>query len=201
MSARIQQLSIRVGTLAALLASVSCGNVVREGRSPAFLVLDSLRGSSGSASAQFTVPLASDVLTKGAIDDDLGQATLRIVLKDQGTPGAGTTPSAVNSITVTGYHVEFERADGRNTPGVDVPYPFDGGVTATITPTPIGVVFELVRHNAKLEAPLSALVSHGGRAIISTVAHVTFFGHDLVGNDVQVTGNISVNFADFADPE
>ena len=31
------------------------------------------------------------------------------------------------------YHVDYVRADGRNTPGVDVPYPFDGAITATVT--------------------------------------------------------------------
>ena len=28
---------------------------------------------------------------------------------------------------MTRYRVEFRRTDGRNTPGVDVPYGFDGG--------------------------------------------------------------------------
>ena len=37
-----------------------------------------------------------------------------------------------NFITVTRYHVEFRRTDGRNTPGVDVPYAFDGAGTVTV---------------------------------------------------------------------
>ncbi|MCK7469888.1 MAG: hypothetical protein MZU95_03085 [Desulfomicrobium escambiense] len=41
-------------------------------------------------------------------------------------------PTPVNSVTVTRYHVAFKRSDGRNTPGVDVPYAFDGAATGTI---------------------------------------------------------------------
>ena len=43
----------------------------------------------------------------------------------------------------------------------------------------------MVRHQAKLEQPLRALVNNGGRVFISTVAEVTFYGADLAGNDVQ----------------
>ena len=33
------------------------------------------------------------------------------------------------------------------------------------------------------------------------IAEVTFYGTDQAGNDVTVTGTISVTFADFGDPE
>ena len=36
---------------------------------------------------------------------------------------------------------------------------------------------------------------------ISTIADITFYGRDQVGNDVSITGSISVNFSDWADPE
>ena len=50
--------------------------------------------------------------------------------------------------------MRYIRADGRNTPGVDVPYGFDGALTATVSgSTTVG--FELVRHIAKEEAPLA----------------------------------------------
>ena len=57
-----------------------------------------------------------------------------------------------------------------------------------------------MRHTAKLEAPLLALRDLGGRIEIATIADITFYGRDLAGNEVAVTGSISVNFADFADP-
>jgi hypothetical protein len=36
--------------------------------------------------------------------------------------------------------------------------------------------------------------------LISTVAEITFYGRDLAGNEVSVTGFLQVNFGDFADP-
>ena len=37
--------------------------------------------------------------------------------------------------------------------------------------------------------------------MISTIAEVTFYGHDQTGREVQVQGLTSVNFADWGDPE
>ena len=107
----------------------------------------------------------------------------------------------MNAVTLSGYHVRFQRTDGRDKQGVDVPFEFNGSVTGTITPSGLSVGFELVRHQAKLEPPLSMLEGQGGRIIISTIAEVTFYGKDVAGNDVQAIGKMSVNFGDFADPE
>ena len=66
----------------------------------------------------------------------------------------------------------------------------------------MSAVFTLVRAQAKLEKPLVTLAGgNGGALIISTIADVTFFGKDQTGRDVTVTGSISINFADWADPE
>ncbi len=94
--------------------------------------------------------------------------------------------------------MRFIRADGRNTPGVDVPYPFDGAFTTTVTSQETTAVFELVRHLAKEEAPLKALTVNN--VIISTIAEITFYGHDQTGREVSVTGRISVDFGNFGDP-
>jgi len=201
MSARMTQVKAVAIMVAVGLASASCGEVARTGRSPMILVIDKIQGASGASPGQLGVPVLSDVLTKNAINDDLGLATLRMVMKDQGAPAVTATPTLLNAITVTRYRVEYIRSDGRNVQGVDVPYSFDGGVTATIIGGSSDVSFELVRHNAKLEAPLAALASLGGRVVISTIAKVTFYGKDLGGNDIEASGNISVNFSDFADPQ
>ena len=84
--------------------------------------------------------------------------------------------------------------------GVDVPYAFDGAITATVTNTPVQVTFTLVRIQAKEEAPLHALAGAGGAIAISTIADVTFYGRDQAGNDVSVTGSIGITFADWGDP-
>ena len=94
------------------------------------------------------------------------------------------------------YHVKYLRTDGRNVQGVDVPYEFDGGMSFTVTGT--GTTgFMLVRNQAKTEAPLAALANSG--RIISTIAEVTFFGHDQTGRSVTVTGRIDINFANWGD--
>jgi hypothetical protein len=79
-----------------------------------------------------------------------------------------------------------------------VPHPVDGAVTATIPASgTASVAFNLVPHISKEESPLVQLASNGN--IIVTIAEVTFFGSDQVGNDVSATGSIRVEFADFGD--
>ena len=213
MSARMTQLRLVAIMLAVGLGSASCGEVARTGRSPMILVIDSISGASGATPGQLGVPLLSDVLTMvkrsvngsdqevPTIFNDVGKATMRMILKDQGAPAITATPTFLNAITVNRYRVEFVRADGRNTQGVDVPYSFDGGTTATIIAGTSDVPFEIVRSIAKEEAPLKALALGGGAVYIATIAKVTFYGKDLSGNDIEATGNISVNFSDFADPQ
>ena len=100
------------------------------------------------------------------IYEDIGQVKLRMALKDGGNAMAVTAPTAVNAVTVTRYHVDFKRSDGRNTPGV-------GRARTASTARPTGTIgadggvltFVLVRAQAKLEAPLKAL-RNGGGAII-----------------------------------
>jgi hypothetical protein len=101
-------------------------------------------------------------------------------------------------VTITRVHVEYVRADGRNTPGVDVPYPFDGATTGTVPASgTVTLGFELVRNTAKMESPLVQLKSSG--IIITTVANCTFYGKDQVGNDISATGSIQIDFGNFGD--
>jgi hypothetical protein len=201
-----------VALLGVAASAASCGDVVRDGKSPSFLVIDSLQGSrGGGTSATFGNPLLSDVLTSKtspapcsvpapctSVFNDNGQVVLRIVPKDIGTTVAAATPSTNNEVTITRYHVNYRRTDGRNTPGVDVPYPWDGAATGTVQ---IGgsltLPFLLVRHDAKLEAPLADLANN--ITIIDTITEVTFYGQDRVGNAVSATGTIQIEFANFGD--
>jgi hypothetical protein len=183
---------------AALLGAAGCGDNARGGSGSSYLVISTLQGGRGSTGT-LGATLESDVLNvdpnTGAqsIISDRGQATLQLVMKDVDGPG----PSPNNAITITQYHVEYVRSDGRNTPGVDVPFPFDGAVTATVEGV-ASVPFTLVRLQAKQEAPLTALAFGGGANTITTIARVTFFGHDQTGRGASVTGNIEVTFSDFA---
>jgi hypothetical protein len=185
--------------LAGLIGLVGCSETVRTGQSPAYLILDRLDASSGAqTSLTFSGLLRSDVSTKGSIFEDNGRVTLRMALRDVTNPAGPTTN---NQITITRYRVEFRRTDGRNTPGVDVPYAFEGAITLTVSDQQTQGVFTLVRAQAKAEPPLITLRGSGGALVISTIADVTFFGKDQTGRDVTVTGSISVNFADWADPD
>lgn len=190
----------RAGVLvlgAALATLPGCTDAARNGEGDSYLVITTLQGGAGE-DGPLGSSLASDVLNvdeatgEQTIFGDRGEAAFQLVMKDTGGPG----PSPVNAITLTQYRVEYIRADGRNTPGVDVPFPFDSGMTLTVTASGSSG-FTLVRNQAKLESPLSALRFSGGANIISTIARVTFFGHDQAGRGVSVTGNIEVNFADW----
>jgi hypothetical protein len=192
------------------LASASCGSeLLRTGRAPVFLQMSNLGGQVAGGAGSGASPFRSDVQTLvdvqingqtvqvATIFNDLGVATIDVIAKDQ-TGNAGT--SALNSITLQRYRVSFRRTDGRNTPGVDVPFGFDGALAFTI---PVGgsgsVSFDLVRHSSKSEPPLSNLAGGGGQIFISTIAEVIFFGRDQNGNEVTVTGSMDVTFADFGD--
>lgn len=196
------------------LASMSCGDVVRDSRSPVMIVIDSMavaRGSSSTSVLFQSGPLLSDVLTLvttpapctttspcPTVFNDFGQATFRLALRNIGTPTSPTSFSPNNAVTLTRYHVEYVRTDGRRTPGVDVPYAFDGGMTVTaFDDTSVPVTFELVRHAAKEEAPLVQLVF--SPVVISTIANITFYGTDRVGNVISATGSIQVDFGNFGD--
>jgi hypothetical protein len=191
----------RIVMLTLAAASASCGSVVREGTGTSFLVIANLEGASGAEPDDFGGLLQSDVVTvvdnRPTVFSDTGRVTLRLALKDPGPAGSPLEPTQNQAITVNRYRVRFVRADGRNTPGVDVPYGFDGAFTMTVT-NESQATFELVRHVAKAEAPLGALANNF--TVISTVAEITFYGRDLTGHEVSVVGHLTVDFGNFADP-
>jgi hypothetical protein len=205
----IKRNAVQFVLLAAVAASVSCGDAVRDGSAPVYLVVDSLQGQRGGPQPG---PLSgfvnSDVITNvtspapcssqapcPTVFDDPGSVQLRLTPKDINTT---TGPTSNNDVTITRVHVEYIRADGRNTPGVDVPFGFDGATTGTVAAGgALTLGFELVRHAAKQEAPLVQL--RGSTAILTTIARVTFIGVDRTGNNIQATGQIQVNFGNFGD--
>lgn len=193
--------------LSVLAATSGCGDAIRQGRSPVILVVDLLQASAGGATTGTPAgTLHSDVITFlsqpppctptaqcPTIFSDSGQVSLRLVPKD-----ISVSPTTNNQVTITRYRVTYRRADGRNTPGVDVPFGFDGAVTGTVPATgTVTLAFEIVRHVAKSETPLVQL--QVSSQIISTIADVSFYGTDLVGNDISVTGSILIDFGNFGD--
>ena len=185
-----------------VMASVSCGSMTREGTSSSYLVVSALEAASGAEPEEFSGDLSSDVLTVvddvGTIFSDSGRVTLVLALKDPGPSGSPLTPTPNNAITIDRYRVKYIRSDGRNVEGVDVPYAFDGAFTATVFEE-TQAAFTLVRSQAKAEAPLAALAN--SFLVLSTIAEITFYGHDQTGREVITTARIGVHFANFGDPE
>jgi hypothetical protein len=199
-------LSSAVLVLAA--AGISCGDAVRQSTSPMLLVVNTLEAAptGGHGANTFTGNLLSDVVVLttapapcsatspcATVFNDLGRVTLASQPKN-----ITVQPTSNNQITINRYHVEYIRADGHNAPGVDVPFPFDGSATGTVPETgTLVMTFELVRHTAKEESPLAQLA--GNPNIIHTIARVTFYGQDIVGNAISVTGSMNVDFGNFGD--
>jgi hypothetical protein len=195
---------------ACLIAAAGCGGeMLRTGRSPVYLVVTQVQASQGNGGSQFAF-LLSDVET--LVDTTVNGATVKVptyfndnvtvtLAADLKNPAVAAT--AINNVTMTRYHVDYRRADGRNTPGVDVPFSIDGGLSATIPAGGTGsVAFEIVRHQAKLEPPLRQLRNingFGGTGFISTIAEITLYGRDQNGNEVIATARMDIMFGDYGD--
>jgi hypothetical protein len=208
----IHRTALLVGMAGTAVLGAGCGEFVRQGQGPVLAVVTMVEGASGADPTRFGGTLGSDVLTMVKKDlngvkelvptvfTDIGRANITVTLKDPGTAGSPARPTAMNAVTFTRYRVVYVRADGRNTPGVDVPYPFDSSATFTaVVGAPGAVGFEIVRLTAKQEAPLRALITNS--TFISTIAEITFYGQDAAGNDVSATGSIGITFGNFGDPE
>jgi hypothetical protein len=190
--------------MALVTMTVSCGDMQRQGTGSSYLIINQLEAASGATPSAFGGTLNSDVIT--VVDDiptvfnDQGKVTLTLAMKDPGGTSLPTSPTSANFITIDRYRVRYIRADGRNTPGVDVPSGFDGAATGTVTDSGLTLGFEIVRHLSKEQAPLAALARNFS-VIISTIAEVTFYGHDQTGREASVTGQILISFGDFGDPQ
>lgn len=199
-----RQVRTLIGLSVIVAGATSFGCVTSAKRSPVYLVIDSLGGQRGGASGTFTSPLTSDVLTLVSspapctpaarcpmVFSDPGQVTLRAEMRNLNSL---TEPTATSAVTLTRYRVTYRLASGPGTPGVDVPFAFDGATTGTVR---VGAAttlpFELVQIPAKQRSPLV------GGAFITSIAEVTFYGMDQAGNDVSVTGLIQIDFGDFGD--
>ena len=190
-----------------ILGSVSCGELTRQGTASSYLIISVLEASSGADPGKFGGTLDSDVLTLvdndgtliPTIFSDSGRVTFTLGLKDPGSVASANAPTQNNWITVERYHVSYTRTDGRNTQGVDVPYAFDGAATATVAGGDTTIGFTIVRHQAKEEAPLAALAN--GAVLISTIAEVTFYGHDQTGRQVSASGKLTISFGNYGDPK
>ena len=200
-----------------IAATVSCGDVARQGSSPVYLVIDTLTGIKGGVTqGSGTTNLISDVVTNVStplpctqtnpcptIFNDMGSVTLRAPLKDIGAT-APLSPTSNNEVTLSRYHVDYIRADGRNTPGVDVPYAFDGAVTgdgAGLGGTATHRLRDWCGSAAKVEAAAGAARGDQSAIIIDVMARRDVLREaDRVGNDATGDGNrFGIEFGNFGD--
>lgn len=138
------------------------------------------------------IPLQSDVLTNGALTDDVVTVTLRSEPKD---PNGDTTPlgtGPLDNITLKQYRVDYRRTDGGPTPTS-----FNSTMNLFLPPsTEASTNIVIIRAFDKNRSPLIEL--REGGEIFATVL-LTFFGEDGFGNDVVTEGSISVSFGNFPD--
>src|SRR5215217_1062799 len=96
---RMHAVSRLAAVTALVIASVSCGSVVRTGRGSSYLVVDSMSGIRGATTPGTpSSSLISDVITNVSspapctpdrpcptVFGDVGEATMHIVMKDEGS--------------------------------------------------------------------------------------------------------------------
>jgi hypothetical protein len=187
--------------LAAPFFLTSCNPLENDTQSASMLIIESITGKDMQGVEGNL--LQSDVLyynsTTGTytIQADLAKANLSAQTLD---PKPAQGASQFNDIQLDKYFVTYSRSDGKNTPGVDVPYPFEGGISVRVA---IGikteVTFIVVRETAKQEPPLINLTQPTTRGeVLYMTARIDFYGHDLANKTVKATGYLSIAFADYA---
>lgn len=115
-------------------------------------------------------------------------------------PGA-VAPSVPNAVLVQRYTVDYFRSDGRGEHGVDVPYPISGALASAVDVADSGTIpipIEVVRRQAKLETPLSAIT---GFDIVTMFANITLSGETVSRDTVTASGRLQIDFANFGDAE
>jgi hypothetical protein len=148
-------------------------------------------------------PLISDVSDDGVVTADIVTVTVANRAKNPGV----VTPQVNMAVFMERYEVTYTRSDGRNVPGVDVPFaisgPLSGVVDVADSGDTLNLAVEVVRIQQKLEPPLRNLRGPlpdtlGGTAIaLSVVARITVYGSTTVGQVVSDSATLQIDFADF----
>ena len=178
-------------------------DVLENDASNTVIVINSMQGAQEAPDGTPSDDLSSDVCVNDSFLEgtctvlaDFGLVEMSAVLKNQDQ----LTSTFLNDVTFTSYRVNYIRTDGRNTPGVDVPFPFDGATNFTVVANggSVARAFVIVRTQAKLERPLVNLAFGGGALVLSVIAEVEFFGTDGGGRAISAKGFLNIQFADFA---
>jgi hypothetical protein len=195
------KLKVLVLIIAALLLA-SCVAKENDSTSESFLAINSLTGNDMDGAPGSTT-VFSDVLTNSSIINDNGVAEVTTLTYNPVEDSIEHDITFYSNVIVDQIDVEFKRTDGRNVEGVDVPFRFTQPMNWLVAVDATEQIpFVLIRHMAKLEAPLFALRTASQGFVLQLVAKVTLHGKDLGGHRVApVSGYISVWCANFADKE
>jgi hypothetical protein len=181
--------------LSVLLILYACNPIEDDSKSSSMLIVESIRSQDSEGNAADY--LQSDVEKEGSVFADIATATLRAETLNP-DPTLGT--SQYNDIIVNRYTVSYSRVDGKNSPGVDVPLPFEGSLSALIkVGNTTSFSFVVVREVAKLEPPLIGLVDGRAEGVLQVIATINFYGQDLANNKVKATGYLTIYFANYVD--
>lgn len=206
---RVKGLNLRPAVLILLALSLlgyACARVEDNTRSGSLLVMEQVEGHSGDEDEDAT-PLLSDVCENNP-PNDLGCSVFNdnavITFSNeflQIGPGTGVgSPNFINDIIVNRYRVDYFRPNGRNTPGVDVPFGIDGtmNVRVPINGANTGTII-VVRHEAKNEPPLHELLDGPSEGVLTAQAQIKVFGQDISGRTVSAIGFLEIHFAEFGE--
>ncbi|OGF61815.1 MAG: hypothetical protein A2Y62_20555 [Candidatus Fischerbacteria bacterium RBG_13_37_8] len=177
-----------------LLFSLSyCSRVDRDNTAGVIISVVSIRATSSNGDTGSI--LYSDVNYEGSYINDTAEIDFRNYLMNQ-----SIVPTFFNNVVLNRYRVTYKRPDNRNTPGVDVPYPFDEVMNIQVNANgSASTGITIVRALAKRETPLWDLQDVEHEVVISTMANIDFWGNDLAGRPVHTMGYLEVLFANWAD--
>ncbi|UCC39135.1 MAG: hypothetical protein JSV96_15215 [Candidatus Aminicenantes bacterium] len=187
--------------LSCIFLLFSCNPLENETESDSLLVVQNITGTDIDGNVvnylQSDVQRLDEQTGQPYITADSASAALKVSLLD---PSPIAEASQYNSITINRYVVSYSRSDGHNTPGVDIPYSFEGSLSVLIdVGSTATIAFIIVREVAKIEPPLINLVSGTEEGVLQVTAKVDFYGQDLANNKVKATGYLNIFFANYTD--
>ena len=172
----------------ALVMSGCTPDWAKNGDAPVVLLMTSINNGN---------VLDSDLtISTGAVCPDAVPLRLENHFKNPSVTATGFR----HDFTVERYEVRYFRSDGRNTEGVDVPYRISGNLALEVIEESTANLFlEVVRRQAKLELPLSAL---GGAnpPVLTFFAEITLWARTTTDQTTNtVTARLQIDAAQYVD--
>ncbi len=142
----------------------------------------------------------SDVMQNGGgVINDVVLVSVDAVLMDPNQ----VTPTNYQNVIIDQIDIHYTRADGLNVEGKDVPrsYSLTTSQMVMVADPTTSFNVEIMRHNAKLEAPLVQFAD-AGSGTLKLEAHLTIHSKDTAGKRLApVKASVSIECANFADAD